>query len=32
MSRFRAVASESYLDMGMPRVGREVIGLWEQEF
>jgi hypothetical protein len=26
--RFRAVARRSYLDMGMPRVGREVVGLY----
>jgi hypothetical protein len=26
--KFRAVARRSYLDMGMPRVGREVIGLY----
>ena len=25
---FRAVARQSYLDMGLPRVGREVIGLY----
>jgi hypothetical protein len=28
MNKFRAVARQSYLDMGMPRVGREVIGLY----
>jgi hypothetical protein len=28
MSTFRAVARQSYLDMGKPRVGREVIGLY----
>lgn len=26
--KFRAVARRSYLDMGMPRVGREVVGLY----
>ena len=26
--RFRAVARRSYLNKGMPRVGREVIGLY----
>ena len=26
--KFRAVARQSYLDMGMPKVGREVIGLY----
>ncbi len=26
--KFRAVARQSYLDKGMPRVGREVIGLY----
>ena len=26
--KFRAVARRSYLDRGMPRVGREVIGLY----
>jgi hypothetical protein len=26
--KFRAVARRSYLDMGMPKVGREVIGLY----
>jgi hypothetical protein len=26
--KFRAVARRSYLNMGMPRVGREVIGLY----
>jgi hypothetical protein len=26
---FRAVARQSYLDRGMPRVGREVIGLYQ---
>jgi hypothetical protein len=25
---FRAIARRSYLDLGMPRVGREVIGLY----
>jgi hypothetical protein len=28
MDKFRAVARKSYLDRGMPRVGREVIGLY----
>jgi hypothetical protein len=28
MDKFRAVARQSYLDMGMPKVGREVIGLY----
>ena len=27
-NRFRAVARRSYLNRGMPRVGREVIGLY----
>jgi hypothetical protein len=27
-NKFRAVARRSYLDLGMPRVGREVIGLY----
>ncbi|HLJ93815.1 MAG TPA: hypothetical protein VKU02_11570 [Gemmataceae bacterium] len=26
--KFRAVARQSYLDRGMPKVGREVIGLY----
>ncbi len=26
--KFRAVARRSYLNMGMPKVGREVIGLY----
>jgi hypothetical protein len=26
--KFRAVARRSYLDMGMPKVGRELIGLY----
>jgi len=26
--KFRAVARRSYLDMGMPKVGREVVGLY----
>ena len=26
--KYRAVARRCYLDMGMPRVGREVIGLY----
>jgi hypothetical protein len=26
--KFRAVARQSYLDMGMPKVGREIIGLY----
>jgi hypothetical protein len=26
--KFRAVARRSYLDVGMPKVGREVIGLY----
>ena len=28
MDKFRAVARRSYLDMGMPKVGREVVGLY----
>ena len=28
MDKFRAVARQSYLDKGMPKVGREVIGLY----
>jgi hypothetical protein len=28
MCTFRAVARQSFLDMGTPRVGREVIGLY----
>jgi hypothetical protein len=28
MDKFRAIARRSYLDMGMPRVGREVIGAY----
>jgi hypothetical protein len=28
MDKFRAVARQSYLDRGMPKVGREVIGLY----
>lgn len=27
-TKFRAVARQSYLDRGLPRVGREVIGLY----
>jgi hypothetical protein len=27
-NKFRAVARQSYLDRGMPRVGREVVGLY----
>jgi hypothetical protein len=26
--KFRAVARRSYLDLGMPKVGREVVGLY----
>ena len=28
MDKFRAVARQSYLDMGMPKVGREVIEVY----
>ena len=27
-NKFRAVARRSYLDLGMPKVGREVVGLY----
>jgi hypothetical protein len=27
-NKFRAVARQSYLDLGIPRVGREVVGLY----
>jgi hypothetical protein len=28
-NKFRAVVRRNYLDLGMPRVGREVIGLYQ---
>jgi len=27
-NKFRAVARRSYLDLGMPKVGREVVGIY----